>query len=103
MCLAYLVLLRVCVLVVRSVSSVSVGECSARGFSLREGRLLQDQCNFSIRRVLVLRVQSKGECASARGPKDTFEVEGRTGAHVESEVVLKCEGNTNEGACDMLC
>ena len=26
-------------------------------------------------------------------------VEGRTGVHVESEVVLKCE---DEGACDML-
>ena len=58
-----------------------------------------------------------------RGPKDTFDgsaqdfspceadinegpvdgrVERRTGVHVESEVVLKCEGN-NEGACDMLC
>ena len=30
-------------------------------------------------------------------------VEGRTGVHVESEVVLKREGNNNEGACDMLC
>ena len=30
-------------------------------------------------------------------------VEGRTGVHVESEVVLKCEGENNEGACDMLC
>ena len=28
--------------------------------------------------------------------------EGRTGMHVESEVVLMCEGNNNEGACDML-
>ena len=28
---------------------------------------------------------------------------GRTGVHVESEVVHKCEGNINEGACDMLC
>ena len=28
---------------------------------------------------------------------------GRIGVHVESEVVLKCEGNNNEGACDMLC
>ena len=27
----------------------------------------------------------------------------RTGVHVESEVVLKCEANNNEGACDMLC
>ena len=64
-----------------------------------------------------------GGCVSARGPKDTFDgsapdkspcevdineglvdgrVEGRTGVHVESEVVLKCEGN-NKGACDMLC
>ena len=60
-----------------------------------------------------------GEFVSARGPKDTFDgsaqdkspceddiskgqvdgqVEGRTGVHVESEVVRKCEGNTNEGA-----
>ena len=31
------------------------------------------------------------------------QVEGRAGAHVESEVVLKCEGNNNEGACDMCC
>ena len=30
-------------------------------------------------------------------------VEGRTGEPVESEVVLKCEANNNEGACDMLC
>ena len=30
-------------------------------------------------------------------------IEGRTGVHVESELVLKCEGNNNEGACDMLC
>ena len=65
-----------------------------------------------------------GECASARGLKDTFDgsaqdkspcevdinegpvdgrTEGRTGVHVEGEVVLKCEGNNNEGACDMLC
>ena len=29
--------------------------------------------------------------------------EGRTGVHVENDVVLKCEGNNNEGACDMLC
>ena len=30
-------------------------------------------------------------------------IEGRTGAHVESEVVLMCEGSDNKGACDMLC
>ena len=69
-------------------------------------------------------IDSEGECVSARGPKDTFDgsaqdkspcevdisenlvdvrVEGRTGVHVESEVVLKCEGNNNEGACDMMC
>ena len=30
-------------------------------------------------------------------------IEGRTGVYVESEVELKCEGNNNEGACDMLC
>ena len=30
-------------------------------------------------------------------------VEGRIGVHVENEVVLKCERNNNEGACDMLC
>ena len=29
--------------------------------------------------------------------------EGRIGVHVESEVVLNCEGNNNEGACDKLC
>ena len=28
--------------------------------------------------------------------------EGRTEVHVESEVVLKCEGYYKEGACDML-
>ena len=64
-----------------------------------------------------------GKCVSASGPKDTFvgsaqgkspcevdsdegrvggRIEGRTGVHVEREVVLKCEGNNNEGACDML-
>ena len=64
------------------------------------------------------------ECVSARRPKDTFDgsaqgkspceadineslvdgrVKGRTGVHVESGLVLKCEGNNNEGACDMLC
>ena len=64
------------------------------------------------------------ECVSARGPEDTFDgsvqdkspcevdineslvdgrVEGRTEVHVESEVVLKCEGNNNEGACDIVC
>ena len=64
------------------------------------------------------------ECDSVRGPKDTFDasaqgkspcevdinegliegrVEGRVGVHVESDVVLKCEGNNNEGSCDMLC
>ena len=61
---------------------------------------------------------SVGECVSAKGPKDMFdgssqgkspcevgsnEGRGRTGVHVESEVVLKCEGNNNAGACDMLC
>ena len=30
-------------------------------------------------------------------------VEGRTGVHEENEVVLKCAGNNNEGAFDMLC
>ena len=57
----------------------------------------------------------------SRGPKDTFDglargkspceddistslvEEGRTGVHVESEAVLKCEGNNKEPACDMLC
>ena len=69
-------------------------------------------------------VRSLGECVSARWPKDTIDqsaqgkspceddiseglvdgrVEGRTGVHVKSEVVLKCEGNNNEGVCDMLC
>ena len=65
------------------------------------------------------------ECVSAREPKHTFvgsaqekspcekvaineslvdgQVEGWTGVHVESEVVLKCEGNNDEGACNMLC
>ena len=57
-----------------------------------------------------------GECGSARGPKDTFcrssqgvspcegnSKDDRIGVQVESVVVLKCEGNNNEGACDMLC
>ena len=65
-----------------------------------------------------------GRVRFSQGPKDTFngsaqdkslcevdiaegrvdsQVEGRTGVHVESEVVLTCEGNNNEGACDMLC
>ena len=39
----------------------------------------------------------------SQGPKDTSSQDGRFGVHVESEVVLKCEGNSNEGACDMLC
>ena len=60
----------------------------------------------------------------ANGPKDTFDgsaqskppsevdsnevlvlcrVEGRTGVQVESEIMVKCEGNNNESACDMLC
>ena len=60
------------------------------------------------------------ECGSSRGPKDTFDgssqgvppcegnskdgrIDGRTGVQVESEVVLNCEGNNYEGACDMLC
>ena len=67
---------------------------------------------------------SVGECVSAIGPKDRFDgmvqgrspceddirkklvdgrEEGRTGEHVESEVVLLCEGYNNEGACDMPC
>ena len=71
-----------------------------------------------------IRAESAGECISARGPKDTFNgsaqdespcevdigegrvdgrVEGRTGVHVESEGVLLCEGNNNQGSCDMLC
>ena len=29
-------------------------------------------------------------------------VEGRTGVHVQCEAVLKCQGNNNEEACDML-
>ena len=71
-----------------------------------------------------LREWCVGDCVSARGPKGTFDgsaqdkspcavdiineclvngrVEGRTGVHVESEAVLKCEGNNNEGACYML-
>ena len=71
--------------------------------------------------------QPVGDVVSAMGPKDTFDAsaqgkspceddlnkglvdgrsEGRMGVQVErveSEVVLKCEGNNNEGACDMLC
>ena len=60
------------------------------------------------------------DVVSATRPKDTFDEsalgkspceevlvdrqeEGRIGVHVESEVVLKCEGYNNEGACDMLC
>ena len=30
-------------------------------------------------------------------------MEGRTGVHVESEVVLQCEGNYNEGVCMSHC
>ena len=69
-------------------------------------------------------LQGAGECGSARRPKDIFDgsaqdkspcevdsneglvagrIDSRTGVHVESEVVLKCEGINNEGACDMLC
>ena len=29
-------------------------------------------------------------------------IDGRIGVHVESQVVLKCEENNNEGGCDML-
>ena len=78
----------------------------------------------SVQESFALRPQSVGEPVSTRWPKDTFGgsahdkslceadiheglvdggVEGRTGVHVESEVVLKCEGNSNEGACDMRC
>ena len=67
---------------------------------------------------------SVGECVSATGPQDTVDgsaqstspcevdsseslldgrMEGRAGVHVESEVVLKCEGNNNERACGMPC
>ena len=73
---------------------------------------------------VVICVLNAGECVSATVPKDTFDgsaqdkspcevdineglvdgrLEGRTGVHVESEVVLKCEENNNEGACNMLC
>ena len=69
-------------------------------------------------------MSSVSECVSAKGPKDTFDgsvqgkspcevddnevlvdgrQEGRTAVHVESKVVLKCEGTNNEGARDMLC
>ena len=62
--------------------------------------------------------QPAGECVSAKGPKDTFDgsaedkspceidvneglvvgrVKGRIGVHVQSEVVLKCEGNNQRG------
>ena len=65
-----------------------------------------------------------GECGSARGSRKTHSMdprrispcevdsnegrvhgrmEGRTRVQVESEVVHKCKGNNNEGACDMLC
>ena len=64
-------------------------------------------------------LSSVGKCVSATGPKDTFDgwaqgkssceddiskglvdgrVEGQTGVQVESEVVLNCEGNNDEGA-----
>ena len=60
------------------------------------------------------------ECFSATRPKDTFDGsaqgkspckivinEGLADGGVESrpgaQVVLKCERNNNEGACDMLC
>ena len=69
----------------------------------------------------------EGECDSDTRPKDAFDgpaqekspcadnvngglvdglVEGRTGVQVErveSEVVVICDGNNKEGACDMLC
>ena len=88
---------------------------------MEEHRFDQYRVSSSVRS---LGSQPVGECVSARGPKDTFDgsaqdkspcevdineglvdgrVESRTGVHVESEVVLKCEGNNNEGACDMLC
>ena len=68
--------------------------------------------------------QPLGECFSAKEPNDTFDgsvqgkspcevdnkegrvsgrIEGLTGVQMESEVELKCEGNNNDGACDMLC
>ena len=71
-----------------------------------------------------LRACSVGECVSSSGPKDTFDgsaqgkspcevdsneglvdgrMESRTGVHVESEVVLKCERNTYESECVILC
>ena len=75
----------------------------------------------------VYRLVCVSDVVSATGPKDTFDgsaqgqspcehgnnkglvdgrVEGRIGVQVErveSEVVLSCEGNINEGACDLLC
>ena len=65
----------------------------------------------------------EGDVVSAIGPKDTFDgsaqgkslceddinkglvdgrAEGRVGVQVESEIVLDCEGNKQEGSCDML-
>ena len=79
---------------------------------------------FKTMMASILLPVSAGECVSAIGPKDTFDgsaqgksrceddinkglvdgrVECRNGVHVGSEVVLKCEGYNDEGACDMLC
>ena len=73
--------------------------------------------------MFLLSARNIGECVSARRPEDTFDgsaqdkylcdvdinkglvdgrEEGRTGVHVQSEAVLKCQGNNNEGARDML-
>ena len=50
----------------------------------------------------LLRGKSPCEVDNHEGRVDV-RIEGRTGVHVESEVVLKCTRNNNEGACDMLC
>ena len=89
---------------------MSVREINFKKMIYWQGNLLsylagQDVCTSSV-----------GECGSARGPKDTFDgslqgitpceensQDDRIGVQAESEVVLKCERNNNEGACDMLC
>ena len=48
--------------------------------------------------------QGKSPCeVDSNGVLVDGRIEGRTGVHVESGVVLKCEENNNEGACDMMC
>ena len=99
-------------------------QCSQLNQSRRHARFVEEHRFDQKRGALFSEILGVAECISATGPKDTVDgsaqdkypyevdsnecrpdgrVEGRTGVHVESEVVLKCEGNNNEGACDVLC